>query len=781
MLATLAIYTLAVVIENSRVRVTVDYLGAVSVAGNYEGSGTFGADAVVRMTTRVSSATGYDALVLCETPRVVANNSEVQTIELLQAIDCTSKGGVSEVLTLSVRTDSNIVEFSSLGKGSGSVYRSIPFAGDSVYNVFGKGVVQMMQTTLVRRKNKYATYDSVRNAYALGAVKNGAATAGKNCGAITRLSTTSPDGGKHLKVVTAELGNVVFAEYLTRCSLTQQYHYTENTWDTATSKTFNKGCAPSDTVQQWNSSFAISANNHDFPIFEDGKGIVSADAEDSKKDYIAFMTGVYGSPVGTLCTHPNQIQNGVTVGQMATSVATPERGYPDGFNFFDPDNYIALSAILYAADATLMGEVRKVLDRSADLISETGQIPHHLIYLEPTYEAISGAVQTGPNVFWILSLLAYVAATQNVTYLEASMPTLQSAERFLSKQIHENGETPRGGEFQALMSAPGPLMIDVFKRGNYTADSNAMLVIMYSELAKAYELVADEDNANRCATLSRKISRSMRQVLWEEDHFVTQVNPDGTIRDFVDYDANLIAVAAGVADADDRFAKVLGRIDEGGQCPSSPTFVSERWYGPDDCWMENTGDSWCGMGRIAWYDALARRRVASLNPNSELAEAALSRFNNVLHVPIRDTVLEDVWMRERYGCDGTQQLNRTKYYFEYPSIQAMLTHRVKYGIELGLTTHTIAPFGKTDFVYNVGSIFVKYSQQLVVLRLPGKGVFAYVIEGMLPSEKYTLTHEGCDAVDVTIKVAASGTASFTATISDDNGAVCTVNLKHDSE
>jgi len=104
------------------------------------------------------------------------------------------------------------------------------------------------------------------------------------------------------------------------------------------------------------------------------------------------------------------------------------------------------------------------------------------------------------------------------------------------------------------------------------------------------------------------------------DHFVTQwnqVNTDGEwlYRDFVDYDANLVSVAHGIPtddpsgqgdDGGARAKRILSRVDSGGQCRASSTFVSERYYGPNDTAGGNTGDSWCAMGRIAWFDALAR-------------------------------------------------------------------------------------------------------------------------------------------------------------------------------
>jgi hypothetical protein len=49
--------------------------------------------------------------------------------------------------------------------------------------------------------------------------------------------------------------------------------------------------------------------------------------------------------------------------------------------------------------------------------------------------------------------------------------------------------------------------------------------------------------------LADRIAAAMNTHLWSDDHYVTQMNPDGSTRDFIDYDSNLIATAAGVPSA----------------------------------------------------------------------------------------------------------------------------------------------------------------------------------------------------------------------------------------
>ena len=56
-----------------------------------------------------------------------------------------------------------------------------------------------------------------------------------------------------------------------------------------------------------------------------------------------------------------------------------------------------------------------MLERSGAFINEKGQLPHHFVADKPVFQALSGATQTGPNVFWILSCLNYVKHSGNMS------------------------------------------------------------------------------------------------------------------------------------------------------------------------------------------------------------------------------------------------------------------------------------------------------------------------------------------------------------------------------
>lgn len=101
------------------------------------------------------------------------------------------------------------------------------------------------------------------------------------------------------------------------------------------------------------------------------------------------------------------------------------------------------------------------------------------------------------------------------------------------------------------------------------------------------------------------------------DHFVTQLNPDGTTRDFVDYDSNLLA-AAFVPMSNERRRSILRRIDAGNCTHAAPgTYISEKLYGPKDVYscdaakpeIRCVGDSRVSYGRVAWLDAITRKLV----------------------------------------------------------------------------------------------------------------------------------------------------------------------------
>ena len=71
------------------------------------------------------------------------------------------------------------------------------------------------------------------------------------------------------------------------------------------------------------------------------------------------MTGIYGSAPGCLCTFPNSPAcpgmqgKGVKLGQIATTIERSSRGYAGTYNYFDPDNFFSMTALIYSGEKFL--------------------------------------------------------------------------------------------------------------------------------------------------------------------------------------------------------------------------------------------------------------------------------------------------------------------------------------------------------------------------------------------------------------------------------------------
>jgi len=163
-------------------------------------------------------------------------------------------------------------------------------------------------------------------------------------------------------------------------------------------------------------------------------------------------------------------------------------------------------------------------------------------------------------------------------------------------------------------------------------------------------------------------------------------------------------------------------VDRGRCTHARATFVSELYYDASNCYGGNTGDSNVTMGRIGWADALARNVTRDF-----------SLFYDKLFNPILNDLFKTTWLYERYTCEGVPAHNN--YYIEYPEVIVMFTREIVYGINLHLNYVSISPFveNANDFHYVIGNIDVLYSQQDIVLKLPGKGEQKQVIIGGLKS------------------------------------------------
>ena len=231
-------------------------------------------------------------------------------------------------------------------------------------------------------------------------------------------------------------------------------------------------------------------------------------------------------------------------------------------------------------------------------------------------------------------------------------------------------------------------------RGNFTSDTNIYMVHYLRELAAAHSALGHPEQRSReMLQIAANISNAVNTYLWADDengddHYITQLNHDGTSADYVDYAANAMAIWQGVAD-EERAKKIVRRIAQG-NCTGAGkrgTWVSERpFYSFDvdkvtpDKFPKLQGDSTSAEGRVALMDA--RAGLAMGDPDS------LAYFNNNLLGPIQEDLLQYTWLTERYTCDGLRE--RTPFFFEYPCLLSIMLKEMKYGINFGLSDWTVS-------------------------------------------------------------------------------------------
>lgn len=447
------------------------------------------------------------------------------------------------------------------------------------------------------------------------------------------------------------------------------------------------------------------------------------------EDLVARLMAIYGSAAAVLGSfhHP---------GSAYPTLALPERVYGPLYSFFDPDAWSTVTTLSYSGDSYLQSEARKVLEASEGAMTAEGQIPHHFngqagssllanfppevqVVTEcsagPTFVAISGACQTGPNIFWILAAHEYVVATGDVDWLRAHYASLHRALSWVLSHFDER---------RSLLKVSGPLFIDTFRREGFTLDTNVAAVHLLDLFAGIARFCDDTRTADQCHATARRIATAVQSSFWDgQDHFITSRDEDWQPFDRVDYDGNYAAIAFGVATPEQSRA-ILHRIDNGPHTHPNGrgTWVSERRYEKEDCFVNNDGDSDCAMARIWWIDMLAHRRI----------DDAVTF--NTLYENIRGDLLQHVWMTERYDAAG--KLVRAAGYHEYPEIVAMLQLQARYGLQIRLDRVTLHPFGIDRYQFAAGGIRIDYSPEAIELAVPGDFPREVWFQGLEPGAKY---------------------------------------------
>ena len=458
-------------------------------------------------------------------------------------------------------------------------------------------------------------------------------------------------------------------------------------------------------------AFKLYANDLPFPTHLAERSVISA-GDPQNRDSTAYLSATYGSAAAVVGSYQDP-------GSAYPTLAVPKRSYEDTFNYFDPDAWPTVTTLAYSGDPLLQHEARMIIERSEQGMLADGQIPHHFKAGKPVYVSLAKSKQTGPNLFWVLAAIEYAAGSGDEAWLRIHYSHLQRATDWILSRFDPT---------HSLLYADGPLFIDVFRRSGYTLDTNAVALDLLDRMADAATFCNDPASADRYRAMSANLKIGLRRELWDgTDHFITQRNPDGSTRDFVDYDGNFAALANGVLDKPSDQMQLLKRLDSGPHVHPGGrgTWVSEKLYGTADCYNGNTGDSDVAMGRIWWFDMLTRVRFARLHT-----------FNDLLG-SMEGDLLQNVWMSERYDAAGRPAHNG--YYHEYPEIISMVLRELRYGIHVGLSEVSVRPFGVDAYQFHMGQLQVEYARDKVVLRVPGSSMRRFTVSGLFPKAKYVLS------------------------------------------
>jgi hypothetical protein len=485
---------------------------------------------------------------------VITKSDELIDLELSGIMDCGNSDNsiVSETWRVSLSQSSRFVDVTISGntlKSTDIIYIShgLYVQSSSIYGLFDRGVVQMMNSP----NTCLGSSESISRVYWVG---NGTALDYIRKDNFDRDIVLLSNGMDYQ----SGLQDIIMGKY-PRQSLYMESAWSDKCWQDAVPTNVESN-------YKWSYSIRLGPNNYNFPIYLMPDASVQANMP--FKDIQSFLTGIYASPVGCIESYYNDRQ-----GTVAPTIAHPDIGYSPNTNFFDPDNYLSMSSLLYSGDTYLINQVKLILERTSNSmcgigseqikaycdissirkfhskpskwaprtsnssnisnklngadVSRNGQLMHHFINLVPTYESIAGSEQLGPNVFWSLTVLKYADVTGDIDWLKTMFPYLDLSTKFLTTFYDED---------KGLLLSPGPLWIDVIVRENYTSDSNAIGPLIFDKLADCYDILGeDKEFANYLRSISKNIIINMNKVLWSSqgDHYITQINPDNTIRDFI--------------------------------------------------------------------------------------------------------------------------------------------------------------------------------------------------------------------------------------------------------
>lgn len=229
-------------------------------------------------------------------------------------------------------------------KGTHEVYslsHKVYPSSASVYGLYDRGVAQMMNN----HEQCLLSDQQLPRVYSLGN--------GTSLDILHSISMDNRTVQKTPSGSTSDIQSILVSDYLSIPSGVEFVMAYGNIEDVEVSYEMEKAWVRCSRLQvgemspviieggtKWSTSLLLYPNNYDFPV-SSMKDVASVPHLKSQEDLLTHMIGVYASPAGCLKSYYTGWQ-----GTIAPTIAHPDTGYSPDTNFFDPDSFISLSALL---------------------------------------------------------------------------------------------------------------------------------------------------------------------------------------------------------------------------------------------------------------------------------------------------------------------------------------------------------------------------------------------------------------------------------------------------
>lgn len=455
-----------ITLQNEFVQLTFDQQlgGIVSLSADFHGKSEYGSnllvtpfqlDVVPYGSATLSSKYDSNSQRSFNVKKVTESGQDKLVLEVQ-----TTNDFYSQDWTISLASDSRVFDLKVSGKALQSIQNinhasySFSLLTPSLYGLFAdSGVAQMMN----QQGSCMGTHDELSRAYFLGG--GGALDLVFEEDQTPELVFHSNPDSSSGSIGKSGLEFVIGGQY-PNVNKTLDGAWSTNCWTNAQRSHLLANSS-------WTLSMQLMPNNFNFPVY--ALSSVAASAPNLPfTDLATFLTGLYASPAGCLQSYYTD-QKGI----IAPTVSHPDVGYSPDSNFFDPDNFISLSALMYSGDSYFLSQTRDVIERTAETMcgigsnqdhdycdqsrqrqhhayystqrhrnlatsnakmagnARSGQLMHHFISLVPTYESIAGSEQLGPNIFWTLSVLRYASLTQDKAWAQKMFPYVDLSAKFI--------------------------------------------------------------------------------------------------------------------------------------------------------------------------------------------------------------------------------------------------------------------------------------------------------------------------------------------------------------